>query len=40
MARAFMQAVDAGYAAHRAGPMAPRDAAAPSTPVVGKAALT
>jgi len=40
MARAFMQAVEAGYAAHRAGPMAQRDMAAPSTPVVGKAALT
>jgi len=40
MARAFMQAVEAGYAARRAGPMQPRDVAAPSTPVVGKAALT
>lgn len=40
MARAFAQAVEAGRAAHLAGPMAPRDMAAPSTPVVGKAALT
>jgi thiazole synthase len=40
MARAFMLGVEAGYAAHRAGPMQPRDVAAPSTPVVGKAALT
>ena len=39
MARAFSQAVEAGYAAHRAGPMQPRDLAAPSTPVAGKAAL-
>ncbi len=39
MARAFLQAVEAGYAAYRAGPMQPRDLAAPSTPVVGKAAL-
>ncbi|MGO9768562.1 MAG: thiazole synthase [Roseiarcus sp.] len=39
MARAFRQAVEAGWAAHRAGPMQPRDLAAPSTPVAGKAAL-
>lgn len=39
MARAFSLAVEAGRAAFLAGPMAPRDMAAPSTPVVGKAAL-
>ncbi len=40
MAKAFAQAVEAGRTAYRAGPMTPRDMAAPSTPVVGKAALT
>jgi thiazole synthase len=40
MARAFSLAVEAGRAAYLAGPMAPRDMAAPSTPVIGKAALT
>jgi thiazole synthase len=40
MARAFSLAVEAGRAAYLAGPMSPRDMAAPSTPVVGKAALT
>ncbi len=40
MARAFALGVEAGRAAFLAGPMAPRDMAAPSTPVVGKAALT
>jgi thiazole synthase len=40
MARAFREAVEAGYAAHRAGPMPQRDLAQPSTPVAGKAALT
>jgi thiazole synthase len=40
MARAFGQAVEAGRAAFLAGPMAPRDMAAPSTPVIGKAILT
>jgi thiazole synthase len=40
MARAFGQAVDAGRAAFLAGPMPPRDMAAPSTPVIGKAILS
>src|SRR5579864_2224922 len=40
MARAFSQAIEAGRAAFLAGPMAPRDMAAPSTPVVGRAVLT
>ena len=40
MARAFGQAIEAGRAAYLAGPMAPRDMAAPSTPVLGKANLT
>ncbi len=39
MAAAFAQAVEAGYAARLAGPMEPRDMAAPSTPVIGKAFL-
>jgi len=37
MAAAFGMAVQAGHAAHLAGPMEPRDMAAPSTPVLGKA---
>ncbi len=37
MARAFGRAIEAGRAAFLAGPMPPRDMAAPSTPVVGKA---
>jgi thiazole synthase len=40
MARAFGLGVQAGAAAHAADPMAPRDMAAPSTPVIGKAWLT
>ena len=36
MARAFGQAIEAGRAAYLAGPMPPRDMAAPSTPVVGR----
>ena len=36
MARAFGQAIEAGRAAFLAGPMQPRDMAAPSTPVVGQ----
>ena len=40
MARAFSQAIEAGRAAFLAGPMQPRDMAAPSTPVVGRAVLT
>jgi thiazole synthase len=39
MAGAFAQAVAAGRAAYEAGPMEPRDLAAPSTPVIGKALL-
>ncbi|HMA16544.1 MAG: thiazole synthase [Bacteroidota bacterium] len=39
MARAFAQAVEAGRLAHAADPMEPRDMAAPSTPVIGKAFL-
>jgi thiazole synthase len=40
MARAFGQAIEAGRAAFLAGPMRPRDMAAPSTPVIGKAILS
>ena len=39
MAAAFAQAVAAGQAAFAADPMEPRDMAAPSTPVIGKAQL-
>ena len=39
MAGAFASAVEAGRAAYLAGPMEPRDLAAPSTPVVGRAFL-
>ncbi|MDT8345805.1 MAG: thiazole synthase [Thermohalobaculum sp.] len=39
MARAFGLAVQAGAAAHCAGPMPPREMAAPSTPLLGKAWL-
>jgi thiazole synthase len=39
MAEAFAQAVEAGLAARQAGPMEPRDLAAPSTPVIGAAVL-
>ncbi len=39
MAAAFAQAVEAGWAARLAGPMEPREMAAPSTPVIGKAFL-
>jgi thiazole synthase len=39
MARAFALAIEAGRAAYLAGPMAPRDMAAPSTPVLGKPSL-
>jgi thiazole synthase len=39
MAAAFAKAVEAGRAAYLAGPMEPRDMAAPSTPVIGKAQL-
>ena len=40
MARAFARGVEAGRAAYLAEPMPPRDMAAPSTPVLGKAHLT
>ena len=40
MARAFAGAVEAGRGAFLAGPMAARDMAAPSTPVLGKAILS
>ena len=40
MAVAMARAIEAGRAAHLAGPMPPRDMAAPSTPVLGKANLT
>ncbi|MCL5776003.1 thiazole synthase [Limibaculum sp. FT325] len=39
MARAFARAVEAGRLACEADPMEPRDMAAPSTPVMGKAFL-
>jgi thiazole synthase len=39
MARAMALGVEAGRAAYLAGPMTPRDMAAPSTPVLGKASL-
>ena len=39
MAAAFAQAVEAGRAGYEAGPMEPREMAAPSTPVIGKANL-
>jgi thiazole synthase len=39
MAGAFALAVEAGRAAYLAGPVEPRDLAAPSTPVLGKAFL-
>ncbi len=40
MAKGFARAVEAGRLAHEADPMEPRDMAAPSTPVIGKAFLT
>lgn len=39
MARAFARAVEAGRLAHEAVPLEPRDMAAPSTPILGKAVL-
>jgi thiazole synthase len=39
MAAAFAQAIEAGCDARLAGPMEPRDLAAPSTPVIGTAFL-
>lgn len=40
MAEAFARALDAGRAAFEADPMEPRDMAAPSTPVIGRAFLS
>ena len=40
MALAFSEAIDAGHRAYLAGAMEPRDMAAPSTPVMGKAFLS
>ena len=40
MAEGFARAVEAGRLAREADPMEPRDMAAPSTPVIGKAFLT
>ncbi|MDF2141637.1 thiazole synthase [Paenirhodobacter sp. CAU 1674] len=40
MARAMARAIDAGREAYLADPMEPRDMAAPSTPLIGKAFLT
>jgi thiazole synthase len=37
MAAAFARAVEAGAQARAAGPIAPRDFAAPSTPLIGTA---
>ena len=39
MAVAFARAIEAGQLAYKADPMEPRDMAAPSTPVLGKAFL-
>lgn len=39
MAEAFANAIAAGQLAKTADPMEPRDMAAPSTPVIGKAFL-
>ena len=39
MAEGFARAVEAGRLAYRADPMEPRDMAAPSTPVIGRAFL-
>jgi thiazole synthase len=39
MARAFAIAVAAGRLAYQSGPLAPRDMAAPSTPMIGRARL-
>jgi len=40
MAKAFAQAIEAGRTAYLAAPMEPRDMAAPSTPVLGRAILS
>jgi thiazole synthase len=39
MAKAFALAIEAGRLAYLAQPLEPRDMAAPSTPVIGKAVL-
>ncbi len=39
MALAFAQAIEAGRAAYRAGPMEPRDMATPSSPIEGRGRL-
>ena len=39
MAVAFAKAIEAGKLARNADPMEPRDMAAPSTPLIGKAFL-
>jgi thiazole synthase len=39
MAQAFAMAIEAGRLAFGAQPLEPRDMAAPSTPVLGRAAL-
>jgi thiazole synthase len=39
MATAFAKAIEAGKLARNADPMDPRDMAAPSTPLIGKAFL-
>jgi thiazole synthase len=40
MAEGFAHAIKAGRLAYEADPMEPRDMAAPSTPVIGKAFLS
>jgi thiazole synthase len=40
MAEGFARAVEAGRLAYHADPMEPRDMAAPSTPMIGKAFLS
>ena len=40
MAQAFARGIEAGRAAYLAGPMEPREMAAPSTPVLGRAQLS
>jgi thiazole synthase len=40
MARAMARGIEAGRDAYLAAPMPPRDMAAPSTPVLGKANLS
>lgn len=40
MAKAFSHAITAGFGAHHAGMLEPRDMAVPSTPVIGKAVFS